>query len=182
MTTTTPDTDRHPARAAAAPVDALRASRSRSSSASSRPWPWVSARCTPTTSSTLGRVLPGVSVGGVDLSGLDPDDGGRAAPCRIRRARARATVVLVGPDGRRASIYVETSAVAPMSTGWSPRRWPSAASGNPIDRAIADARTALRGVDHRPRVTFDPDATGGRIVADVAARSGSIGRGRVRRR
>ena len=37
--------------------------------------------------------------------------------------------------------------------------------GNPVERVIADARTAIRGVTLTPRVTYDADALAERIVA-----------------
>ena len=37
--------------------------------------------------------------------------------------------------------------------------------GNPVERVIADARTAIRGVTLEPRVTYDADALAERIVA-----------------
>lgn len=110
----------------------------------------------------VGRVLPGVRVGSVDLSGLDPV----VAADRLRAEYAglsEGEIVLDGPDGpitvsydavgRRADI--DAMVADAMAVG---------RAGNPVERAIADARTALRGVTLAPRVTFDAD-----LVADLIA-------------
>ncbi len=100
-----------------------------------------------------GRILPGVRVGAVDLSGLTPAE----ASSRLGDAYAEFGVgraVLVGGGrelaidyakiGRRADI--DTMVAEAMAVG---------RSGNALERAILDARTALRGVDLAPRVVFD---------------------------
>ena len=110
-----------------------------------------------------GRILPGVSVGAVDLSGLDP----AAAASAIRAGygyladgsvtiRARGTEVAIpfeeigrGPD-------VEAMVAEALAVG---------RDGNAIQRAVADAQTALRGVALTPRVTFDADALAERVLA-----------------
>ncbi|MGK2852188.1 MAG: VanW family protein [Candidatus Limnocylindrales bacterium] len=110
----------------------------------------------------VGRVLPGVRVGSVDLSGLDPV----VAADRLRAeyaALSEGEIVLDGPEGpitvpyeavgRRAD--VEAMVADAMAVG---------RAGNPVERAIADARTALRGVTLVPRVTFDAD-----LVAELIA-------------
>lgn len=110
----------------------------------------------------VGRVLPGVRVGSVDLSGLEP----AVAADRLRAEYASLSegeIVLDGPDGPITVTYdavgrradVEAMVADAMAVG---------RAGNPIERAIADARTALRGVTLAPRVTFDPD-----VVADLIA-------------
>ena len=45
-------------------------------------------------------------------------------------------------------------------------------AGNPVERVVADARTALRGVSLSPRVTFDAQRTAERIAALARARPG----------
>lgn len=108
-----------------------------------------------------GRVLPGVRMGTLDLSGMDAG----AATATLASAYAplsEGEVVLVGPDGdivipfsefdRRAD--VEAMVAEAMAVG---------RDGNPVERVIADARTALRGVTLQPRVTFDADLLAQRI-------------------
>jgi vancomycin resistance protein YoaR len=103
-----------------------------------------------------GRILPGVRVGGQDLSGLEP----AAAADRLRAAYAslgKGELVLQGPDGDTVVSYaaigrgpdVEAMVAEAMAIG---------RDGGPIERVIADARTAIRGVTVEPMVTFDPEA------------------------
>jgi vancomycin resistance protein YoaR len=103
-----------------------------------------------------GRILPGVRVGGQDLSGLEP----AAAADRLRAAYAslgEGELVLQGPDGDTVVSYaaigrgpdVEAMVAEAMAIG---------RDGGPIERVIADARTAIRGVTVEPMVTFDPEA------------------------
>ena len=57
-------------------------------------------------------------------------------------------------------------------------------AGNPVERVLADARTALRGVDLAPRVTFDAQRTADQIALLALAGRGrrSTPRSVVRRR
>jgi vancomycin resistance protein YoaR len=103
-----------------------------------------------------GRILPGVRVGGQDLSGLEP----AAAADHLRAAYAslgEGELVLQGPDGDTVVTYaaigrgpdVEAMVAEAMAIG---------RDGGPIERVIADARTAIRGATVEPMVTFDPEA------------------------
>ncbi len=118
----------------------------------------------------VGRVLPGVRVGGVDLSGLDPATA--AEQLRLRFAElGEGEIVVRGPDGDRAINYadigrgpdVESMLAAAMAVG---------RDGNAVDRVVADVRTAFRGVTLTPQVTYDPDALAERLTAfaDALAR------------
>ena len=100
-----------------------------------------------------GRVLPGVSVGGVDLSGLSPE----AAAARLHDTYDRfgdGQALLVGGGFEMAIPYakidrrpdVERMVAEAMAVG---------RNGNAVERVILDARTALRGVDITPVVLFD---------------------------
>ena len=117
-----------------------------------------------------GRVLPGVSIGSVDLSGQDTV----AAAAAIRaafghlgegsvtfRAREQARTVTFAEIGRGPD--VDAMVAEAMAIG---------REGNAIDRFVADARTALRGVALTPKVTFDADALAQHAVdfADSLAR------------
>jgi vancomycin resistance protein YoaR len=110
-----------------------------------------------------GRILPGVRIGGLDLSGLDPV----AAADRVRTEYAslgEGQLVLSGPDGTTVITYaqigrgpdVEAMVAEAMAIG---------RDGGPIERVIADARTALRGATVEPRVTFDPEALSAELGA-----------------
>ncbi|MGZ9161388.1 MAG: VanW family protein [Candidatus Limnocylindrales bacterium] len=118
----------------------------------------------------LGRVLPGVRVGGVDLSGLDP----ATAADRLRAEFAslgEGEVLLTGPAGGRTISYAEIGR-GPDIEAMVADALAVGRDGTAVERAIADARTALRGVVLTPRVTFDADALAERIVgyADDLAR------------
>ena len=111
----------------------------------------------------INRVLPGVRIGAVDLSGLDE----AAAAERLRAAYgslAEGEIVLTSPAGEQTISYadigrgpdVEAMLAEALAVG---------REGNAIERVIADARTAIRGVTLEPRVTYDPDALAEGIVA-----------------
>ena len=100
-----------------------------------------------------GKVLPGVRVGAVNLSGLTPAE----ASARLTEAFAsfgQGQAVLTYGDlempidyaqiGRRPD--VEAMVAEALAVG---------RSGNTVDRAILNVRTALRGVEITPKVTFD---------------------------
>lgn len=109
----------------------------------------------------VGRILPGVRVGSVDLSGLDAS-AARARLVEAYGSLSEGELVLAGPDGditlsfaeigRRAD--VEAMVAEALAVG---------RSGSPVERAVADARTAIRGVDLAPSVTFDADLVARRI-------------------
>jgi vancomycin resistance protein YoaR len=110
-----------------------------------------------------GRILPGVRVGAVDLSGLTPD----AARQRLETSYARLSGgSLVLRAGEREETVpwsaldrrLETEALVAdaMSVG---------RSENPVERVIGNAKTALRGVSIEPRLTYDPQALAARIEA-----------------
>ena len=111
----------------------------------------------------VGRVLPGVRVGAVDLSGLDP----ATAASRLRDAYGslgEGEIVLTTPAGETTISYadfgrgpdIEAMVAEALAIG---------REGNAIERVVADARTAVRGVTLQPRVTYDPDALAQSIVA-----------------
>jgi vancomycin resistance protein YoaR len=108
-----------------------------------------------------GRVLPGVRVGTVDLSGLTP----RTAASRLLETYgglSSGKVVINGPDGPLAITYqslgrtlaTDQLVAEAMAVG---------RDGTAIDRAVANARTAIRGVTIAPRMTFDAAALAMRI-------------------
>ena len=113
-----------------------------------------------------GRVLPGVRVGSVDLSGMTPD-AARTALDRAYHGYADGRVVLTGPDGQVVITYTEigrsldTDALVAEAIA-------VGRDGTAIDRAVANARTALHGVAIAPRVRFEPEALANRIAAIAA--------------
>lgn len=100
-----------------------------------------------------GRILPGVRVGGVDLSGLTPPEAtDRLASAFASFGRGRAVLTGAGlempidyADIRRRP-DLDAMVGEAMAVG---------RSGNAVERAILDARTAIKGVDLEPRVVFD---------------------------
>jgi vancomycin resistance protein YoaR len=118
----------------------------------------------------VGRVLPGVSVGDVDLSGLDA----ATAADRLRGAYGslgEGTVTITSPHGERSISFadigrgadIEAMVTEALGVG---------RDGNAVDRAIANTRTAVRGVSLTPRVTVDADALANEVLvlADSVAR------------
>jgi vancomycin resistance protein YoaR len=111
----------------------------------------------------LGRVLPGVRLGNLDLSGLDE----AAAAERIAAEYAslgQGEVVVSGPDGAVSIPYAEfgrgPDVAAMVSAAMGIGR-----GGDPFSRIVEDARTAVRGATIQPMVTYDPEALAQRISA-----------------
>ena len=114
-----------------------------------------------------GRVLPGVRVGAVDLSGLDP----AAARSRLVEAFAGAGEgsVVLAVDGDSASIpfsaidrHVDVDALVAESLA-------AGRAGSPIDHLVGNVRNAIRGVDLTPSIVYDPDALTA-AIEEIAAR------------
>jgi vancomycin resistance protein YoaR len=111
----------------------------------------------------VGRVLPGVRVGPVDLSGLDP----ATATERLRDAYgslSEGEIVLTTPAGDTRIGYADIGR-GPDLEAMLAEAMAVGRDGNAVERVVADARTAIRGVTLEPRVTYDPDALAERIVA-----------------
>jgi vancomycin resistance protein YoaR len=113
-----------------------------------------------------GRILPGVQIGGVDVSGLTAE----AARTKLQGAfgnLSEGRIVLTGPDGSHAIPYAEIGRTldtdALIADAMAVGR-----DGTAIDRAVANARTALNGATLTPRVTFDQQALSDRIAAIAA--------------
>jgi vancomycin resistance protein YoaR len=107
-----------------------------------------------------GRILPGVAIGSLDLSGMD----GVAAAAAIRQVYGylgEGSITFTTRDSER------TISFADIDRGPAVGR-----DGNAVERIIADARTALRGVALTPKVTFDADALAEHALdyADTIAR------------
>jgi vancomycin resistance protein YoaR len=114
-----------------------------------------------------GKVLPGVRVGSIDLAGLGRDE----AIARVRDAYAgvgQGEIRIQTPGGVRTISFeqidrrVNAEAVVDAALG-------VGRTGGPVERVIADARTALRGVTLDPMVTYDAEALS-TAVAALAAR------------
>ena len=110
-----------------------------------------------------GRILPGVRVGAVDVSGLSPEAARARLEAGLRdltagslvlRAGDREVVVSWSELGRR--LDIDALVADALAVG---------RAGNPVERVIGEAKTALRGVTIEPRVLFDPQTVADRIEA-----------------
>jgi vancomycin resistance protein YoaR len=116
-----------------------------------------------------GRILPGVRVGSVDLSGLAPD-AARAELETTYGSLSEGRIVLTGIEERQVITYAEIGR-GPDVNVLLDEALAVGRRGSPVDRAVADARTALRGVVLDPRVTFDAPELARRVsaIADTLA-------------
>ena len=100
-----------------------------------------------------GRILPGVHVGSVDLSGLSPDE----ARARLSAAYAdlgNGQLVLSGGSSQSSVSYASLGRQIDVD-GLVADAAAVGRAGSPFDRAIGNAKTALRGVVLAPRVVID---------------------------
>ncbi|HEX5149758.1 MAG TPA: VanW family protein, partial [Candidatus Limnocylindrales bacterium] len=111
----------------------------------------------------VGRVLPGVRVGSVDLSGLTPEVA-RAQLQDAYGSLSEGRIVLTGIEDAQVITYAEIGR-GPDLDALLDAALAVGRHGSPIDRAVADARTALRGVVLDPRVTFDGRELAQRVTA-----------------
>jgi vancomycin resistance protein YoaR len=100
-----------------------------------------------------GRVLPGVRVGGVDLSGLAPDQA-RATLTEQFARFGEGEAILVG-GGHEMAIPYDKISRRPDVDAMVAEAMAVGRAGNAVERAILDARTAIRGVELVPRVLLD---------------------------
>jgi hypothetical protein len=103
-----------------------------------------------------GRILPGVHVGGVDLTGMDRQRAGLAlAAAYSGLQEGQVTIHADGADvavpyrafSRRAD--VEAMVDEAMTAG---------RQGNALERAVAEVRTELQGLELTPRIALDQAA------------------------
>ena len=108
-----------------------------------------------------GKILPGVRVGALDLSGLTPEQA-RAELQSAYGALSDGRIVLSGVEDQVIITYAEVGR-GPDVDGLIGAALSVGRSGSPLDRAIADARIALRGVVLDPTATFDGEALATRV-------------------
>jgi len=109
-----------------------------------------------------GRILPGVSIGSLDLSGLDPI----AAAAALRNVYGYlgdGSITFKSMDGERRVTFEEIGR-GPDVDAMVAEALAVGRDGNAAERIVADARTALRGVSLTPKVTFDADALADRAL------------------
>jgi vancomycin resistance protein YoaR len=118
----------------------------------------------------VGRILPGVAVGSLDVSGLDAVAAG-AAIRQVYGYLGEGSVTFKTRDTARTVTFAEIGR-GPDVDAMVAEALAVGRDGNAAERFIADARTALRGVSLTPKVTFDADAVAehGLAFADSLAR------------
>ncbi|HEV8281808.1 MAG TPA: VanW family protein [Candidatus Limnocylindrales bacterium] len=117
-----------------------------------------------------GRVLPGVRIGDVDLSGLTA----ASAAERLRDvygSLGEGSVTITSPLGDRTISFADIGR-GPDIDAMVTEALGVGRNGNAVDRAIANTRTAVRGVSLTPRVAVDADALANEVLdfADSLAR------------
>jgi vancomycin resistance protein YoaR len=116
-----------------------------------------------------GKVLPGVRVGDVDLSGLTPE-AAHASITEAYRSLGAGVITLVGPNGDLTIGYGEigrrpdTATMLEAALG--------AGRRNDVADLLSAPQTALRGVSIAAAITYDP----GRLEAAVAAAAATVDR------
>ena len=114
-----------------------------------------------------GRILPGVSVGGIDLAGLTADEATELLETSFASFR-EGRAVLTSGDVEMTIEYTDIKR-RPDVEGMVAEAMAVGRSGSTVERIILDARTAVRGVTIAPRVLFD-EARLARHVQALAAR------------
>ncbi len=113
-----------------------------------------------------GRILPGVRVGSVDLSGLTP------AEARTRLSSAFAPVsdgeLVLTAGGREVAVPLDQIGRRLDVDGLVADALVAGRTGGPVERAIGGARTAIRGASLGPRVMLDADLLARRVEAVAA--------------
>jgi vancomycin resistance protein YoaR len=110
-----------------------------------------------------GRVLPGVRVGTMDLSGLTPEAAGKALSDAYA-ALGSGQLLLAGPDGELTVGYGELGR-APDVKMMLDEALAAGRQGEPVADLIGAPQTAIRGVILGAAVTYDP----ARLTAAVDA-------------
>jgi vancomycin resistance protein YoaR len=114
-----------------------------------------------------GRILPGVRVGAVNLSGLTPEE----ASARLHSAYdalGAGTAVLVA-GGQELAVPFSQASRGPDVEAMVAQALSVGRAGNPVERAIAGARTAFRGVEISLQVRYDQEALTDAVNALAAA-------------
>ncbi len=113
-----------------------------------------------------GRILPGVSIAGVEVAGLSPEEAEqklRSTLPDVSAGSLQLTVGLVEDNIAYSEIEreysLEDSIVRAMSVG---------RDGTPLDQIAQQLRTMMGGVTLNPSVTYDAQALEDRVAAAVA--------------
>src|SRR5215212_1042889 len=117
----------------------------------------------------IGRVLPGVRVGDVNLAGLDAAAAGAELHARYD-GLAQGTITVVAGQYRTSVPFATTGRAADVE-GMVVQALSVGRAGNPVERMVANARTAVRGVEIEPQVTYDRDRLAGWLSSLAAVQS-----------
>ena len=117
-----------------------------------------------------GKVLPGVSVGETDLSGLSPTQASDALAAAYGPLGS-GVITLQGPDGAMTVGYAEIGR-RPAIDAMVDAALAAGRRGETVADLIGAPQTALRGLTLTPAVTYDP----AKLVAAVAAVAKAIDR------
>ena len=101
----------------------------------------------------VGRVLPGVRIGDVNLSGLTADQAAAQLHARYDALRDGTIVIVAGDD--KLSVPFSSAGRAADVDGMVAQAMSVGRAGNAVERIIANARTAVRGVALDPQVAYD---------------------------
>jgi vancomycin resistance protein YoaR len=104
----------------------------------------------------VGRILPGVTIGSLDVSGLDAVAAG-AAIRQVYGYLGEGSITFTTRDSERTVTFAEIGR-GPDVDAMVAEALAVGRDGNAVERIIADARTALQGVSLTPKVTYDADA------------------------
>ena len=110
-----------------------------------------------------GRILPGVRVGGVDLSGLTPD-AARAELLAAYGSLSEGRVVLSGIEDQQVITFAEIER-GPDVDALLQSALAIGREGSALDRAVVDVRTAVNGATIEPVATFDATELATRVTA-----------------
>jgi vancomycin resistance protein YoaR len=110
-----------------------------------------------------GRVLPGVTVGGTDLSGLSAVEA-RTALAEAYRGLGAGAIRLNGPDGEVVIGYDEIGR-APDVDGMVAEAMAVGRRGEPVADLLGAPQTALRGVTIEPSMRYDEAALADAVAA-----------------
>ncbi len=117
-----------------------------------------------------GRVAAGVSIGGVEVAGLTRDE----AAARLDASFASVgtgTVTLEAPTGSTTLTYAQLGR-HPNVDAMLDQAFAIGRTGDPLQRVVEEARTALDRVDVAPRVAIDQDV----LAASLAALAAKVER------
>ena len=113
-----------------------------------------------------GRILPGVRIGSVDLSGMDRQQA--AIALESGYSAYGDGRVLIRTDAGDVSIAYREFSRRPDVEAMIDAAMGAGRDGSPLERAFAEPSLALRGLELGPRVTFDEAALTSSVVGALA--------------